>query len=58
MPIVSVVCVTAGVLHVRASVMISRACIMQLVGALFFFFLDPRDDQAESRGNKCNESTY
>ena len=27
------------------------------VGALLFF-LDPRDDQAESRGNKCNESTY
>lgn len=23
-----------------------------------YFFLDPRDDQAESRGNKCNESTY
>ena len=27
------------------------------VGALLCF-LDPRDDQAESRGNKCNESTY
>ena len=27
------------------------------VGALLFF-LDPRDDQAESRGNKRNESTY
>lgn len=27
------------------------------VGALLFY-LDPRDDQAESRGNKCNESTY
>ena len=27
------------------------------VGALLFF-LDPRDDQAESRRNKCNESAY
>ena len=23
-----------------------------------YYFVDPRDDQAESRGNKCNESTY
>ena len=27
------------------------------VGALLFF-LDPGDDQAESRRNKCNESAY
>ena len=37
MPIVSVVCVTAGVLHVRASVIISRACIMLTVLIRIFY---------------------
>ena len=37
MPIVSVVCVTAGVLHVLASVIISRACIMLSVVIRIFY---------------------
>ena len=37
MPIVSVVCVTAGVLHACASVIISRACIMLSVVIRIFY---------------------
>ena len=37
MPSVGVVCVTAGVLRVRASVIISRACIMLSVVIRIFY---------------------
>ena len=35
-----------------------RGLVRALMWEPYYFFLDPGDDQAESRRNKCNESAY
>ena len=58
MPIVSVVCVAAGVLHACASVTISRACIMLSVLIRIFYSEVHRTHSEALRGPRGRKAGH